>query len=92
MHSILIYFCGIFYTYKKVCLILIIFPHNWCLKLNFCSGGFDAFGDTLQPQGPKPAASEKQTGSSILKGDLDSTLASLASNLDINGPKQAVKK
>lgn len=91
MHSVLIYFLGIFYSYKKVFLIFIFSP-NWCLKLNFCSGGFDAFGDTLQPQGPKPAASEKQTGSSILKGDLDSTLASLASNLDINGPKQAVKK
>ncbi|XP_054717779.1 clathrin coat assembly protein AP180-like isoform X2 [Uloborus diversus] len=56
-------------------------------------GGFDAFGDTLQPQAPvgKSAPTEK-TGSSILKGDLDSTLASLASNLDINGPKQALKK
>ncbi|XP_054717784.1 phosphatidylinositol-binding clathrin assembly protein LAP-like isoform X7 [Uloborus diversus] len=57
------------------------------------TGGFDAFGDTLQPQAPvgKSAPTEK-TGSSILKGDLDSTLASLASNLDINGPKQALKK
>ncbi|XP_035209598.1 phosphatidylinositol-binding clathrin assembly protein-like isoform X3 [Stegodyphus dumicola] len=58
------------------------------------SGGFDAFGDTLQPQAPisKPTSGDKTSTSSILKGDLDSTLASLASNLDINGPKQALKK
>nr|XP_015920631.2 phosphatidylinositol-binding clathrin assembly protein isoform X6 [Parasteatoda tepidariorum] len=58
-------------------------------------GGFDAFGDTLQPQAQiakQQPVSEKTSGSSILKGDLDSTLASLASNLDINGPKQAIKK
>ncbi|GFT48071.1 phosphatidylinositol-binding clathrin assembly protein LAP [Nephila pilipes] len=59
------------------------------------AGGFDAFGDTLQPHATTPKASastEKSSGSSILKGDLDSTLVNLVSNLDINGPKQALKK
>ncbi|GIX89258.1 hypothetical protein CEXT_176092 [Caerostris extrusa] len=58
------------------------------------AGGFDAFGDTLQPHAtaPKTASTEKLSGSSILKGDLDSTLVNLVSNLDINGPKQALKK
>ncbi|GFY46932.1 phosphatidylinositol-binding clathrin assembly protein LAP [Trichonephila inaurata madagascariensis] len=58
------------------------------------AGGFDAFGDTLQPHAtvPKTASAEKSSGSSILKGDLDSTLVNLVSNLDINGPKQALKK
>ncbi|KAG8193503.1 hypothetical protein JTE90_003715 [Oedothorax gibbosus] len=51
-------------------------------------GGFDAFGDTL---GAAPKQPEKPS-SSFLKGDLDSTLASLASNLDINGPKATAKK
>ncbi|CAL1298510.1 unnamed protein product [Larinioides sclopetarius] len=59
------------------------------------AGGFDAFGDTLQPHAtvPKTTASQERTGgSSILKGDLDSTLVNLVSNLDINGPKQGLKK
>ncbi|XP_055946414.1 phosphatidylinositol-binding clathrin assembly protein-like isoform X2 [Argiope bruennichi] len=59
------------------------------------AGGFDAFGDTLQPHAtvPKTTTSQEKTGgSSILKGDLDSTLVNLVSNLDINGPKQAHKK
>uniref|UniRef100_A0A224YLW7 Clathrin assembly protein n=1 Tax=Rhipicephalus zambeziensis TaxID=60191 RepID=A0A224YLW7_9ACAR len=37
----------------------------------------------------KPPAS---TGGGLLKGDLDATLASLAQNLDINGPKQAAAR
>ncbi|XP_037281907.1 phosphatidylinositol-binding clathrin assembly protein LAP isoform X6 [Rhipicephalus microplus] len=37
----------------------------------------------------KPPAT---TGGGLLKGDLDATLASLAQNLDINGPKQAVAR
>lgn len=58
------------------------------------TGAFDAFGDVLQPQGTsgKVGGHDKSGSSSLLKGDLDSTLASLASNLDINGPKQALKK
>lgn len=58
--------------------------------------GLDSFGDVLQPkqttggprapEGVRPAAAP---AGGLLKGDLDSTLASLAQNLDMNGPKQA---
>ncbi|XP_070395168.1 phosphatidylinositol-binding clathrin assembly protein-like isoform X3 [Dermacentor albipictus] len=42
-----------------------------------------------------PLAASKapaSTGGGLLKGDLDATLASLAQNLDINGPKQAAAR
>ncbi|XP_064473177.1 phosphatidylinositol-binding clathrin assembly protein unc-11-like isoform X2 [Ornithodoros turicata] len=60
------------------------------------SGG-DSFGDVLQPKAPSGMMMSKsggdvRTGGGLIKGDLDSTLASLAQNLDINGPKQAMRK
>lgn len=58
----------------------------------FLSGGFDAFGETLQPHAPVAKPHVEKPSSSFLKGDLDSTLANLASNLDINGPKTSIKK
>ncbi len=69
--------------------------------------GFDAFGDVLQPQllanktgqtiqtTPTTAptsATNAAANQSLFKGDLDSSLASLAQNLDINGPKGQFKK
>jgi len=72
------------------------------------SSAFDAFGDILQPQkpggGPAPAAPSTGMGAAppvppppaaagpIITGDLDSSLASLAQNLDMNGPKGNFKK
>ncbi|XP_074593607.1 phosphatidylinositol-binding clathrin assembly protein lap isoform X2 [Brevipalpus obovatus] len=67
------------------------------------TAGFDAFGDILQPQKstilmpgansmskvPSAAPAKTSTPSSLIKGDLDSSLASLAQNLDIKGPKTA---
>ncbi|XP_040075040.1 phosphatidylinositol-binding clathrin assembly protein LAP isoform X2 [Ixodes scapularis] len=67
------------------------------------STGMDSFGDVLQPkqtaapvgtqrapERPAAAPATAAAGSGgLLKGDLDSTLASLAQNLDFNGPKQA---
>ncbi|EEC07737.1 phosphatidylinositol-binding clathrin assembly protein, putative [Ixodes scapularis] len=67
------------------------------------STGLDSFGDVLQPkqtaapvgtqrapERPAAAPATAAAGSGgLLKGDLDSTLASLAQNLDFNGPKQA---
>ncbi|CAK9253862.1 unnamed protein product, partial [Sphagnum jensenii] len=67
---------------------------------------FDAFGDVLQPQllanktgqtiqtTPTTAptsATNAAANQSLFKGDLDSSLASLAQNLDINGPKGQFK-
>ncbi|RWS29598.1 Phosphatidylinositol-binding clathrin assembly protein LAP-like protein [Leptotrombidium deliense] len=58
--------------------------------------GFDAFGDILQPQKPgsfntpnsmSATVTTTSSGGGLIKGDLDSSLASLAQNLDINGPK-----
>jgi hypothetical protein len=69
--------------------------------------GFDAFGDVLQPQlmaakmgqtvqmAPQITPNTTTTANanqSLFKGDLDSSLASLAQNLDINGPKGSFKK
>lgn len=57
--------------------------------------GFDAFGDILQPSkgaggqsagGHAPPVPPPPAGP-IITGDLDSSIASLAQNLDINGPK-----
>lgn len=55
--------------------------------------GLDSFGDVLQPKATATARSsgDVRTGG-LLKGDLDSTLANLAQNLDINGPKQAAMR
>lgn len=63
------------------------------------SSGLDSFGDVLQPKqtaapvgaprAPERPASAAAGSGGLLKGDLDSTLASLAQNLDFNGPKQA---
>lgn len=39
-----------------------------------------------------PSKAPASTGGGLLKGDLDATLASLAQNLDINGPKQAAAR
>ena len=51
--------------------------------------GFDAFGDVMKPQG-----GVQQTGSNgkLIQGDLDSSLASLAGNLNMNGAGYQVKK
>ncbi|XP_022241837.1 clathrin coat assembly protein AP180-like [Limulus polyphemus] len=67
------------------------------------SGGFDLFGDVLQPQTVNdssksppaitPAAKKKQSPvKPIVEGDLDSSIANLAQNLDIGGPPQHLKK
>ncbi|GFR74678.1 phosphatidylinositol-binding clathrin assembly protein-like isoform X4 [Elysia marginata] len=56
--------------------------------------GFDAFGDVLQPmnkpsgaEAPQPSQQAKPLGS-----DLDTSLASLASNLNVGGGAAALKK
>lgn len=65
--------------------------------------GLDAFGDVLQPQlinsnqsATNSIANNNNTTAqpqgSLIKGDLDSSLASLAQNLDISGPKGSFKK
>ncbi|KAL8615471.1 hypothetical protein ACOMHN_053807 [Nucella lapillus] len=61
--------------------------------------GFDAFGDVLQPLnpgGPAPAGGalgmSKAQEPKLLAKDLDSSLASLASNLSVNSPADQVKK
>ncbi|XP_076373839.1 phosphatidylinositol-binding clathrin assembly protein-like isoform X10 [Tachypleus tridentatus] len=62
------------------------------------SSGLDAFGDVLQPQvssGSRTAGGLSDTKinqSSIMKGDLDSSIASLAQNLDISGMCSQNKK
>ncbi|XP_076373829.1 phosphatidylinositol-binding clathrin assembly protein-like isoform X3 [Tachypleus tridentatus] len=62
------------------------------------SFGLDAFGDVLQPQvssGSRTAGGLSDTKinqSSIMKGDLDSSIASLAQNLDISGMCSQNKK
>ncbi|XP_076351981.1 phosphatidylinositol-binding clathrin assembly protein LAP-like isoform X5 [Tachypleus tridentatus] len=64
--------------------------------------GFDLFGDVLQPQpvagGTRiPQSTVPETKKTqpppkgIVKGDLDSSLASLAQNLDISGPSKQQK-
>ncbi|XP_076307924.1 uncharacterized protein LOC143223627 isoform X3 [Tachypleus tridentatus] len=64
--------------------------------------GFDLLGDVLQPQPvtggariPPTAVSDTKktqpTTKGIIKGDLDSSLASLAQNLCIGGPAQQMK-
>ncbi|XP_022245949.1 phosphatidylinositol-binding clathrin assembly protein LAP-like isoform X2 [Limulus polyphemus] len=62
------------------------------------SSGLDAFGDVLQPQqstvvklaGGTTESKTNQSG--IMKGDLDSSIASLAQNLDISGFGPQIKK
>ncbi|XP_067129519.1 phosphatidylinositol-binding clathrin assembly protein LAP isoform X6 [Centruroides vittatus] len=63
--------------------------------------GFSNFGDVLQPlpavsgakmSGTSDAKTSHLATSSLIKGDLDSSLASLAQNLDINGPTQSLKR
>ncbi|XP_023222578.1 phosphatidylinositol-binding clathrin assembly protein LAP-like isoform X4 [Centruroides sculpturatus] len=65
------------------------------------TGGFSNFGDVLQPlpavsgakiSGTSDAKTSHPATSSLIKGDLDSSLASLAQNLDINGPTQSLKR
>lgn len=71
-----------------------------CTSTSDGTSGFDAFGDMLQPtQAIGGAANKavngtdpKNAGHSLIKGDLDSSLASLCQNLDINGPKHSIKK
>ncbi|XP_076351953.1 uncharacterized protein LOC143247553 isoform X2 [Tachypleus tridentatus] len=66
------------------------------------ASGFDLFGDVLQPQpvagGTRiPQSTVPETKKTqpppkgIVKGDLDSSLASLAQNLDISGPSKQQK-
>ncbi|XP_076307931.1 phosphatidylinositol-binding clathrin assembly protein LAP-like isoform X9 [Tachypleus tridentatus] len=66
------------------------------------TSGFDLLGDVLQPQPvtggariPPTAVSDTKktqpTTKGIIKGDLDSSLASLAQNLCIGGPAQQMK-
>ncbi|XP_022241164.1 phosphatidylinositol-binding clathrin assembly protein-like isoform X2 [Limulus polyphemus] len=66
------------------------------------SSGFDLLGDVLQPQPvtggvriPPTIVSDTKktqpTAKGIVKGDLDSSLASLAENLYIGGPAQQMK-
>lgn len=83
--------------------IFIISYHIFSSFFDISHTGFDAFGDILQPQKstilmpgansmgkiPSAAPTKTSTPSSLIKGDLDSSLASLAQNLDIKGPKTA---
>ncbi|XP_022248253.1 phosphatidylinositol-binding clathrin assembly protein-like isoform X1 [Limulus polyphemus] len=66
------------------------------------ASGFDLFGDVLQPQPVAGGAKIPQStvpdtkrtqppSKGIVKGDLDSSLASLAQNLDISGPGKQQK-
>lgn len=52
--------------------------------------GFDAFGEVLKPAGSQNQTQNPQTDK-LLQKDLDSSLASLAGNLNIN-PAASVKK
>ncbi|XP_076444683.1 phosphatidylinositol-binding clathrin assembly protein-like isoform X3 [Babylonia areolata] len=59
--------------------------------------GFDAFGDVMQPMssagGPQPVQGmTKSQEPKLLASDLDSSLASLASNLSVKSPADQVKK
>nr|XP_042911510.1 phosphatidylinositol-binding clathrin assembly protein LAP isoform X3 [Parasteatoda tepidariorum] len=66
------------------------------------TGGFDAFGDVLQPQATSspvppeecdPKSSPTSTaGGRLISSDLDSSLQTLVQNLDINGPKKPPAK
>lgn len=53
--------------------------------------GFDAFGEVLQPQNTLQQ-SENKTKQKLIQGDLNTSLAQLAGNLNINGPGSQVKK
>lgn len=55
------------------------------------STGFDAFGEVLQPQNTLQQ-SENKTQQKLIQGDLNTSLAQLAGNLNINGPGSQVKK
>lgn len=44
------------------------------------------------PMGTTTTVTSSNANQSLFKGDLDSSLASLAQNLDINGPKGSFKK
>ena len=70
-------------------------PPVWWVLL-FVPAGFDAFGDVLQPlnsggalHGPGMTKAEEPK---LLASDLDTSLASLASNLSVNSPANQVKK
>ena len=52
--------------------------------------GFDAFGEVMKPAGSQGQTQNLQTDK-LLQKDLDSSLASLAGNLNIN-PAASVKK
>ncbi|XP_076357673.1 phosphatidylinositol-binding clathrin assembly protein LAP-like isoform X2 [Tachypleus tridentatus] len=64
----------------------------------FGTNRFDAFGDVLQPQQStvtnvaKVTTVSKTSQSGIMKGDLDSSIASLAQSLDISGLGPQIKK
>jgi hypothetical protein len=62
-----------------------------CRFANFvsCFSGYDGFGDVMQPAARQALP---QHGSKLIKQDLDSSLASIVGNLNINGPGQHLKK
>lgn len=69
---------------------------NLSIVFIFCAG-FDAFGDVLQPtkQGGmiQPTGSNKTaTEAKLLATDLDTSLASLASNLSVKSSSNQIKK
>lgn len=78
-------------------------PANECLfnssppAANYTNiGGLDGFGDFLHPvssgnKTSKPNFGTTSSGSGLFKGDLDSTLASLAQNLTFEGVKKTKK-
>lgn len=59
-------------------------------------GGMAGLPAAVSPAVSEPLSATSKTptstGGGLLKGDLDATLASLAQNLDINGPKQAAAR
>ncbi|XP_077540366.1 phosphatidylinositol-binding clathrin assembly protein-like isoform X1 [Haemaphysalis longicornis] len=59
-------------------------------------GGMAGLPAAVSPAVSEPLSAASKTptstGGGLLKGDLDATLASLAQNLDINGPKQAAAR
>ena len=59
------------------------------------SSGFDAFGDVLQPMNKTSPSHGQQSQSGQAAGlgnDLDSSLASLATNLSVGGGANQLKK
>lgn len=83
-----------------ISLVLVLHPFFWDLTISAkLSSGFDGFGEILTPQssamnrnaaaGPVPQPKKQDK---VITGDLDSSLASLAGNLNINSGKNQLKK